>query len=1417
MKPTRVIALCGPNAIGKTTAAIRLATARPTTAAANRPAPGRVNYPLGAGPLARSGSVCDTAGQRHTPASPSRAPMVRRRDVTRLSARSEATTRRTYNRPLDDEGSKFETWEQTVERAQVEHQRRLWADAGGSPDEGELAELRALGLSRAGLVSGRTLWLGGTKYAYERAASQFNCSGLRLDTVYDMVDAFWLLLNGCGVGGRPRAGTLHGYPQRIRDLEVIDSTRDKDHRGNESNVETMPCQDNGWTWTIKIGDSAVAWARALGKLLVAPRLRTDRLRIDVSDIRGPGGRLRGYGWICNGAVPLVDAIKAVHAILNRYAGNLLTEEVISDIFNWCGTVLSSRRAAEALVLDAHHPYRKGFSVRKKNYWLTGNDHRRQSNNSLIFWQTPSVDDIADLLYMILEGGEPGFVNGEAALRRCPWFDTFNPCLTGDTLVAVADGRNAVPIAQLAEESGGVNRFDVYSARPSRGGKGGKWKTEITSAVAILTGEKQVGRLLLSNGDSVRLTADHRVALADGTYRKAAECVGLQVESFFTKATKGNRRLINTESNAYAKQYRMMWERYHGPKPDGYEIDHVESDGGDRLDNLQLLTREEHLAKTAVERQGDANPVHRIKDRDGYRQRKAAQTFGANNPRHSGLTDEYLIDLATTLHRDGIKVTINALRALDPRVPSSFSKNRFGGSVANLRAIAAGEVEYTPPTPPAGSCRDEPEPDVRREQVTVLAFEPEGVEPVYDLIVEKNRNFYVITSGDEAGNYLDCRGLLVHNCFEIVLPSHGFCVSGETVLMTRDSAAPIADLAGKPVEVWNGERWSRVVPQVTGRDRPLVRVTMSDGSYLDCTPEHRFSIRRQDRFEEVHAKNLQPGDVSELFRMEEGGCSEEVPVDAAYTLGVLVGDGSAEGSRVDRGRKWVEMSLHGPKRFLPILGEKGDEYTPKGYRQPAVKTSGVTEAIEAVCKVNVTEFVHSAREDGYSIRRVLGWSRPAMLAFLAGLADTDGSETGTGGIRIYQDSREFCETVQLILRKCGMRSSLCQMADVGDSTNWGVRNKAMWYVQVTECQTIPCHRLDTSRGHAPGRHPCNQKGVYQRVVSVDRLPGKHTVYCFTEPHAHKAVFGNILTYQCNLVSLALPSFGHDFASLERAVYVMARANYRQTCVNLKDDVLQNRWHQTNESLRLCGVSLTGIVQAPWLTDYDIRRLRNAAVTGAYSMADELRMPRPKAVTTIKPEGTRSKITGTVEREVAEGMHRPLGRFIFNWVNFSVHDPLVEAMEAAGYRTLPHPTDQSNVLVRFPVEYRDCRFDLRDGKEVNYEPAVTQLRRYRRWNDLWADHNVSATVSFERDEVPDMARWIHRNWGNSYVATAFLKRADPSKTARDLGFNYLPQEVVTEEVFREAQEQTREVDWDRFHHGWYEIADAQECAGGACPVR
>lgn len=135
-----------------------------------------------------------------------------------FSTRAQVITRRTYNRPLNKEGTEFETWAETVSRV-ISHQTFLWERAKTSkvleevplhdltPDlkewvllnreeKAELEELRKLLLERKVAVAGRTLWLGGTDIARRREASMFNCSFTNVETVYDAVDVFWLLLQG---------------------------------------------------------------------------------------------------------------------------------------------------------------------------------------------------------------------------------------------------------------------------------------------------------------------------------------------------------------------------------------------------------------------------------------------------------------------------------------------------------------------------------------------------------------------------------------------------------------------------------------------------------------------------------------------------------------------------------------------------------------------------------------------------------------------------------------------------------------------------------------------------------------------------------------------------------------------------------------------------------------------------------------------------------------------------------------------------------------------------------------------------------------------------------------------------------------------------------------------------------------------
>jgi adenosylcobalamin-dependent ribonucleoside-triphosphate reductase len=299
--------------------------------------------------------------------------------------------------------------------------------------------------------------------------------------------------------------------------------------------------------------------------------------------------------------------------------------------------------------------------------------------------------------------------------------------------------------------------------------------------------------------------------------------------------------------------------------------------------------------------------------------------------------------------------------------------------------------------------------------------------------------------------------------------------------------------------------------------------------------------------------------------------------------------------------------------------------------------------------------------------------------------------------------------------------------------------------------------------------------------------------------------------CNLmdINVAAPCFADSWAALERAMYLVARANYRQTCVDLRDGILQDSWHQSNQFLRLCGVGITGLVRREDLSPYDYRRLRNAATHGAYSMADELGMARPKLVTTIKPSGTVSKIMGT-----SEGVHRPVGKYIFNNVVFSRYSPLVNPLRAANYYVVDHPNDAEAVIIRLPVSFEDVKFGTTNGVPCNTESAVDQLNRYKYMMENYVDHNCSITVNYSVDETPDIIDWLRTNW-SSYVGVSFLPRTDPTTKAADLGYAYLPQEVVDHDAYGKYVSKLHPVSFDLAGIDTQLVAD--DCASGACPVR
>lgn len=74
-----------------------------------------------------------------------------------------------------------------------------------------------------------------------------------------------------------------------------------------------------------------------------------------------------------------------------------------------------------------------------------------------------------------------------------------------------------------------------------------------------------------------------------------------------------------------------------------------------------------------------------------------------------------------------------------------------------------------------------------------------------------------------------------------------CVTGNTRILTRKGYLPIGDLEGKMVDVWNGEQWTENVTVFKTHDAaPVMTVSLSNGMFLQCTPNHEWLVEEGKR-------------------------------------------------------------------------------------------------------------------------------------------------------------------------------------------------------------------------------------------------------------------------------------------------------------------------------------------------------------------------------------------------------------------------------------------------------------------------------------------------------------------------------------------------------------------------------------------
>jgi ribonucleotide reductase alpha subunit len=89
-----------------------------------------------------------------------------------------------------------------------------------------------------------------------------------------------------------------------------------------------------------------------------------------------------------------------------------------------------------------------------------------------------------------------------------------------------------------------------------------------------------------------------------------------------------------------------------------------------------------------------------------------------------------------------------------------------------------------------------------------------------------------------------------------IKSSNLCVAPETEVLTLNGYVQIQDIVDRSVKIWNGQEFSMVKIQKTSEGSKLIRVTMSNDTFIDCTEYHKFHL--VDGIKE--AKDLLPGDM-----------------------------------------------------------------------------------------------------------------------------------------------------------------------------------------------------------------------------------------------------------------------------------------------------------------------------------------------------------------------------------------------------------------------------------------------------------------------------------------------------------------------------------------------------------------------------
>lgn len=384
----------------------------------------------------------------------------------------------------------------------------------------------------------------------------------------------------------------------------------------------------------------------------------------------------------------------------------------------------------------------------------------------------------------------------------------------------------------------------------------------------------------------------------------------------------------------------------------------------------------------------------------------------------------------------------------------------------------------------------------------------------------------------------------------------------------------------------------------------------------------------------------------------------------------------------------------------------------------------------------------------------------------------------------------CKIADIVVVGGVRRSALISLSNLSDDRMRGAKN-GQWWVNEPQRALANNSAAYTER---PGMElfmkewlsliesKSGERGIFNRQAAINKAieTGRrdHTKVVGVNPCAEITLRSAGV---CNLSEVVIRKDDSLQDLIDKVSVAAIIGTYQSMLTDFR--YVRSLWKKNQEDERLLGVSLTGIMDHPILSQATdeavswLKQMKQAAIDTNKEWAEKLGIKPAAAITTVKPSGTVSQLVDS-----ASGIHPRYSEYYIRTVRADKKDPLAQLMRDQGFPVedcaiKPGSTD----VFSFPVQAPSHAVFRND------RTALEQLEHYLMLQKHWSEHNVSITVYVKDHEWLGVGNWVYQHF-DEIAGVSFLPHSDHS-------YKQAPYTECSKEEYEALLAKMPEFDWSQ----------------------